>query len=148
MSDFNSTLRDPRDYLDTEPRPGQRCHACARKIPGTALEYWLERHDLSFETLAQQITGFPSVADGLRASTRQRGPHPRCISKNLIWRLNHQAPGWRPRPTEISSLVQAAILKITGLRVEDLQNRAGTGHYMLGRYLETDEQAKPTSQTT
>ena len=136
----------PRYSLDPEPKPGEVCHACGCKLPPTPLELWMVRNGETFESMAARLTLLPEVQDRLaelrarreptslkRAPNigalmkqmvkRRRAPEGDRVSKNLIWRLNHQAPGWKgPLPRSLAFRVQPALLEITGLRAEDLQN--------------------------
>lgn len=103
-----------------EPGPGETCALCHRAMPDTVLEVWLQQEAMTFDDLAQKVTDHPIVIAWFEQKKRKR---PRRISKNLVWRLNHQAPWWSgPRPSSPALPVQAAMLEITGLKVADLQN--------------------------
>lgn len=50
-------------------------------------------------------------------------------NKNMVWRLNHQAPGWSgPKATSRAFVIQEKLLELTGLRLEDLQNMSPITH--------------------
>ena len=102
------------------PRPGEICPCCLRTMPDTPLEVWLAQQGIGFLDLAQQVTAHPIVAAWFEKKPRNCS---RRIAKNMVWRLNHQAPWWRgPGPNSVSYPVLAAILEITGLERVDLQN--------------------------
>ncbi len=98
--------------METELQPCEVCSECERAAPRTMLELWLQQRGGSFDSLGVAISEEPELVK-LTAG--------RAVSKNLIFRLNHQEPGWVPT-TPIAIAVQAAILRRSGLRVEHLQN--------------------------
>lgn len=126
LSPFFKGLGLPDDVLYTvpvtmQPRPGETCGRCHRPMPATALEVWLDQQGLSFDDLAERVTDHAIVTTWFEEKHQTL---PTRISKNLVWRLNHQAPWWRgPSPSTPGFPVQAAMLAITGLEVADLQNR-------------------------
>jgi hypothetical protein len=114
-------LADALEGIATNPEPGPRetCPTCRRPMPDTALEIWLSRNGESFESLAAAATEHPIVL----AYFEGRDERPRPISKNLVWRLNHQAPGWKPSAYSPASAVLPAMLDMTKLELADLVNR-------------------------
>ncbi len=102
------------EKISTDLEPGDVCPRCERLVPRTMLEFWLQQKGGSFENLCRAIADEPNVRDLLGEG--------RSVSKNLIFRINHQEPGWEPS-TRIARLVQASILRRTGFPVELLQNR-------------------------
>lgn len=90
-------------------RPGGRCPHCRVCLPPTALEYWMAIQDETYTTLAVWLG----------------------TTKNLVWRLNHQAPGYRSRRWQARE-IQGQLLQLTGLSIRDLQNERPSGGYACG----------------
>jgi hypothetical protein len=106
------------------PPPGATCPLCVRPMPNTDLEVWLAQNGESMDTLADRISADP-VVNAFLIGRR----HGQRVSKNLIWRLNHQDEGYTPRPGGVAAIVQAAMLEITGLTIKALQNERPSGGY-------------------
>jgi hypothetical protein len=110
------------------PPPGETCPLCERRMEPTPLEVWLAQDGGSLDSLAYTISDDPEVRAFLIG--RRHGAR---VSKNLVWRLNHQAPDFTPRPGTLAAMVLPVMLRITGLQVADLQNERPTkGGYACG----------------
>lgn len=110
-----------------ENGPQKSCPTCERPYPRTKLELVLQQKGLSLGKLAAEIQQDPKVQDILTRAKRRNGAG-LTVSKNLLFRLNHQEPGFETT-TELQAECQRLLLERTGMKREDLVNELPNGGY-------------------